>query len=78
MEDLMVILKLAVLTCAFYLGIAVLMQAALFGLALWKGMAGVLLVRWKWGAVFAVVWLASFSLAWHFIYAGFRARLPNL
>jgi len=73
----MFILKLAGMTCAFYLGIALLMQAALFGLAIWNGIAGILLVRWMWGAVFAVVWLISFSLAWHFIYAGVRARHPN-
>jgi hypothetical protein len=77
MEDMMMILKLAVLTCAFYLGISVLMQAALFGLAIWKDSAGVFLARWMWGAVFAVVWLTSFSLAWHFFYAGIRAKLRN-
>jgi len=70
-------LKLAILTCAFYLGISVLMEAALFGLAAWKGSAGVFLLRRMWGAVFAVVWLISFSLAWHFIYAGIRTKLPN-
>jgi len=71
------ILKLALLTCAFYLGISVLMQAALFGLAIWRGSAGFFFTRWTLGAVFAVVWLTSFSLAWHFIYAGIRANLPN-
>jgi hypothetical protein len=70
-------IKLAVLTCAFYLGISVVMEAALFGLAAWKGGAGIFLLRWMWGAVFAIVWLISFSLAWHFIFAGIRTKLPG-
>jgi hypothetical protein len=69
--------ELAFLTCAFYLGISVLMEAALFGLAAWKGSAGIFLPRWIWGAVFAVVWLVSFTLAWHSVYAGIRAKLPK-
>jgi len=71
------IIKLAVLTAAFYLGISVLIEATLFGLAAWKGSAGIFLPRWMWATVFAVVWLVSFSLAWHFFYAGIRAKLPN-
>jgi hypothetical protein len=71
------ILKFAALTCAFYLGISVLIQAALFGVAIWKGSVGIFLSRWMWGAVFAVIWLASFSLAWHFFFSGARARLST-
>jgi hypothetical protein len=78
MEEVMMILKLAVLTCVFYLGISVFMQAAVYGLVFWKGNVLLLYVRWMWGAVFAVVWLAAFSLAWHFFYAGIRARHPSL
>ncbi len=74
----MFILKFAGLTCAFYLEIAFLMEATLFGITIWKGSVGVFLSRRMWGAVFAAVWLTSFSLAWHFIYAGVRARHPNL
>jgi hypothetical protein len=59
----MVILKLGLLTCAFYPGISALMQAALFGLAIWKGSAGVFFTRCGLGAVFAAVWLFSFSFA---------------
>ena len=73
----MIILKLGVLTCAFYLGISVLMEAAVFGLAIWKGSVAFFLTRWGLGAVFAAVWLASFSLAWHFVYAGVRSKLAN-
>lgn len=28
--------KLALVTCAFYLGISILLDAAVFGMALWK------------------------------------------
>jgi hypothetical protein len=73
----MIILRLGVLTCAFYLGISVLMEALLFGLTIWKGSIGVFFTRGVLGAVFAAVWLSSFSLAWHFVFAGVRSKLAN-
>jgi hypothetical protein len=33
--------KLALVTCAFYLGISIMFDAAVFGMALWKGSFGV-------------------------------------
>ncbi len=61
------IIKLALLTCGFYLAIALLMQATMLFVALWKGEAMLYATRWGWIILFGLVWLLSFKLAWHFV-----------
>jgi hypothetical protein len=58
------IAKTALVTCAFYLGIALVLEALLLGVAHWKG--GVIYsINFKaWALVFGLIWLASFALAW--------------
>jgi len=46
--------KLALVTCAFYLGISILIDAAMFGMALWKGGVGLFLTRTGWLMLFGV------------------------
>ncbi|HEX2711986.1 MAG TPA: hypothetical protein VHM88_07160 [Candidatus Acidoferrales bacterium] len=72
----MVILKLALLSSAFYLGIAIVLQAALVLVAYMDVIVGVAITRLGLGALFGVIWLVSFSLAWHIFYAGWKAKLP--
>ena len=68
--------KLALVTCAFYLGINVLLDVAMFGIALLKGgsllgfssrIAGILF--------FGLIWLLSFVLAWRIVLAPLQAKL---
>ncbi len=58
----MIVLKLALLTCAFYLVIAVLTQAVEIAAA--RVLGGVTISLAVWAVFFAFVWVVSFSLAW--------------
>ena len=69
-------LKLACLTCAFYIGITLLLQLVLFLLVRTQGMVGVRMSALRLGILFAVVWLVSFALAWRIYFSAFRSKLP--
>ena len=56
--------KLALVTCAFYIGVAILMDGALFAMAIWKGSSGVFASKIGWVVFFGAVWLVSFLLSW--------------
>lgn len=62
----MLFIKMAAVTCAFYLGVAILMQAGLFVWARLAGSAAVFATRWGWTFLWGIVWFVSFNLAWHF------------
>jgi hypothetical protein len=71
------ILKLALLSCALYVGVAILMEG---GLLLWARLAGSVAFsasRTAWFLLFGIIWLGSFSLAWHIVLTGLRAKLPH-
>ena len=73
----MVIIKLAVLTCAIYLAIALVLEAAFFALSVAKN--GMLIgggIR-AWGVLFGVVWLVSFTAAFYILDASIRAKLAH-
>lgn len=63
----MLILKLAAVTCAFYLVIAVFIEAAAFSLAHLRGAFGFFAPRSAWIGGFGIVWLISFLLAWRIV-----------
>jgi hypothetical protein len=67
--------KLALVTCAFYLGISILIDAAMFGMALWKGGVGLFLTRTGWLMLFGVAWLVSFLLSWRIVIVPLLARI---
>jgi hypothetical protein len=71
------LLKLSVLTCLFYLGFTVLMEAAIFLAARVSGGFFYFLQAVPFGIVFGVAWLASFSLAWHITFSRFVAKFPQ-
>jgi hypothetical protein len=58
----MIVLKLALLTCVFYLAIAVLAEAAFLAAAHLMGGLGARLTFWV--IFFALDWAISISLAW--------------
>ena len=70
------IAKMALVTCAFYVGISLLLEAVLLGVTFWKG--GVMYsVNFKaWALIFGVIWLASFALAWRVTIVPFLAKFP--
>ena len=73
----MFILKLALITCAFYLAVAILMEAVLLVLAKVLGGLGVFMPRLGWIVIFGSVWLASFLLAWRIVMRSLTARMPK-
>jgi hypothetical protein len=73
----MLITKVALLSCAFYLGIALAAEVALFALALWKGGSAIFFTWWGWVAWSGAAWLVSTSLAFRLVVSGMRAQLPR-
>jgi hypothetical protein len=70
-----IIINLALITCAFYMGLAVLLQGGLLLVthrteSVFVG--GKLLV-----SIFAVMWAISFGLAWYVVSASIRAKFPH-
>jgi hypothetical protein len=69
--------KLALVTCAFYLGIAILIDGAIFGMALWKGGVGVFASKTGWIVFFGAVWLISFLISWRIVITPLLARIQR-
>ncbi len=67
--------KLALVTCAFYLGVSILLDAAVFGMAMWKGSFVLAATRTGWLVFFGIVWLISFLLSWRIVMAPLFARI---
>jgi hypothetical protein len=83
----MILFKLGLLTCAFYVGLTILLEAGLWVVASFWGF-GVLVsgrhpgfnLGVKFGVIFGAIWLISFSAAWWIVYLDFKSRLlirPN-
>jgi hypothetical protein len=80
-----VIFKLALLTCAFYAGFTVLIEAVLWAIANFWGLGVVISGKlWglrlgvKFGLFFGVVWLISFVAAWWIVYLDLKTKLAAL
>ena len=58
------IAKMALVTCGFYLGIAVILEIALLVVSRRGGGVMYTLAWWHWLPIFAIAWLISFGLAW--------------
>jgi hypothetical protein len=71
------IAKMALLTCAFYLAIAILLEAVLMGVTFAKGGLMYSLSFKVWAVVFCPVWLASFALAWRVTIVPYIAKFPT-
>ena len=70
--------KLALVTCAFYLGVNILLDATMFGVALWKGGFGFYFSsRAAWIVFFGFIWLLSFALAWQIVLTPLHAKFPK-
>lgn len=73
----MLILKIAVVSCALYLGFAIAVQLALYALMLWKGGVFISFTRWGWTLWSGAVWLIATSVAFHLVASGIRAKLSS-
>ena len=71
------IAKMALVTSALYIGIAILLEVALLLVAYKTGGIGYVLSPWKWGFVFAIVWLISFALAWRIYMVRLISTFPR-
>ena len=71
----MIIIQAALVTCAFYMGLAILFQATLLLVTHWTGgvfVGGRLLM-----ATSAVMWAVSFGAGWYIVSASIRAKFPH-
>lgn len=67
----MFILKLAIVTCAIYMGIALLLFFAELALVHLKG-GFFYYLNWRtFGLLFGLIWLASFTVAWRIVISRF-------
>jgi len=72
------LVKLGLVTCAFYLGIVVLLEGAIFGIGIMsKGGFGYFLTRPAWFVLFGMIWLLSFSLAWRIVMTPLTSRFSR-
>ena len=71
----MLILKLAALSCAIYLGIALLAELAFFLLTIWKDSVGLFFTWWGWVLWSGAAWLVSTTLALRIVWTGIRAKV---
>jgi hypothetical protein len=71
----MLIIRLAVLSCAFYLVIALLAELASFAAMFLKHDVGIYFNLWGWLAWSAAAWLISTSLAFRIVTRGIHAKI---
>lgn len=69
------ILKLAFLSCVFYMGVAISMELALFLAAKFSGGSGLFANRAGWFVLFGIIWLGSFGLSYHIVVSGLHDKL---
>ena len=69
--------KLALVTCASYMGIAILFNGAFFGMALWKGGFAVTVAKPGWIVFSGAMWLISFLVSWRIEITPILARIHS-
>ena len=71
----MLIVKLSLLSCAFYLGFALLAEAAFYAIGVMKDGFAYAFTSRGWLVLSGIVWLLSTSAAFRIVSSGIRARL---
>ena len=74
----MLILRFALLTCVFYLGMAAILEGAFFVFAYVRGGAGMFGTRLGWTILFGIVWLISFNLTYHIVTTRTQASIERV
>jgi hypothetical protein len=70
--------KLALVTCAFYIGFSILLDMTGLVVATWKGGFVILFSKVGWVVFFACIWLVSFLLSYRIVLGPVFARIHNL
>jgi hypothetical protein len=63
----MFILKLAIVTCAIYMGITLLLLVGGLVIAPWKGVVGYNYNFRAWALLFGLTWVVSFIISWRLV-----------
>jgi hypothetical protein len=63
----MFIIKLAIATCAIYIGITLVLVLAGLVVVHWKGIIAYNFNFRAWAIVFGLIWLVSFIIAWRIV-----------
>jgi hypothetical protein len=63
----MFIIKLAIATCAIYIGITLVLVLAGLVVVHWKGMIAYNFNFRAWAIVFGLIWFVSFIIAWRIV-----------
>jgi hypothetical protein len=63
----MFILKLAIVTCAIYMGITLLLLVGGLVIGPWKFVVGYNYNLRTWAILFGLMWLVSFIIAWRIV-----------
>ena len=63
----MFILKLAIVTCAIYMGITLLLLVGGLVIAPWKGVVGYTYNFRAWAILFGLMWFVSFIISWRLV-----------
>ena len=72
----MLFTKFALVTCSFYLGITVLLEASVLGIGALKGF-GIVMQRPVLYVGFGLIWLLSFTLAWRIVWTPILSRFSK-
>lgn len=70
------ILKMALVTSAFYVVAAVLLEGLIMGVVYWEGGISYTINFKSWAIVFGAIWLASFALTWKVVMVPHLAKFP--
>lgn len=71
------IAKMALITCAFCIGVSLLLEVALLVVVRIRGGILYTLNPMPWALLFGVVWLISFALAWRVFMTPFLNSFPK-
>jgi hypothetical protein len=71
----MFIMKIALLSCAFYFGFALVAELAFFATLLWKDDVFIGFKWWGWTVWSGAIWLFCTSLAFRLVVSGIRVKI---
>ena len=73
----MFVLKLALVTCAVYIGLTLLLLVAGLVIVYWKGILGYDYSFRAWAVLFGIIWFVSFVISWRIVIQPMLARINS-
>lgn len=82
----MFLFKLGLLTCAFYVGLTILLYATFWAIIRFHGGIGIVIpgkhrfwiMGYQFALIFGILWFLSFVAAWCIVYADLKARFAAI